>query len=207
MPRPKRYRKMQTPPLMNGFRPFGVPARAAESVVLLFEEYEALRLADYENLNQEEAAELMKVSRPTFARIYDKARKTIAKAFVEGKAIFIEGGNVAFGKDWYRCQKCNHTFVSGSEHEHDCPKCDGAYVIHINETLNQGAKKHLQASELRVLSQECNEAKTCMCVNCGDLELENVTEPCRLVNCPKCGQPLIRKDSYQYHLLKDNGII
>ena len=43
------------PPPMEGFKPFGVPMRELESVVLLFEEFEAIRLADYEKLTQEEA--------------------------------------------------------------------------------------------------------------------------------------------------------
>jgi predicted DNA-binding protein (UPF0251 family) len=76
---------------MEGFKPFGIPMRELGSVVMLFEEFEAIRLADYENLTQEEAAEKMNISRPTFTRLYDKARKTIAKAFVEGKAIIIQG--------------------------------------------------------------------------------------------------------------------
>ena len=41
---------------MEGFKPFGIPMRELGSVDLLFEEFEALRLADYENLTQEEAA-------------------------------------------------------------------------------------------------------------------------------------------------------
>jgi len=52
---------------------------------LNFDEYETIRLLDYEGLMQEEAAERMNVSRPTLTRIYENARKTMAKAFVEGK--------------------------------------------------------------------------------------------------------------------------
>ena len=47
------------PPLMEGFKPFGIPVRQIEKVILLFEEYEAIRLCDYENLTQEEAAKRM----------------------------------------------------------------------------------------------------------------------------------------------------
>lgn len=209
MPRPKRHRSMETPPLMNGFKPFGTPVNQAESVFLLMEEYESLRLADYENFSQEQAAERMDISRPTFARIYDKARKTIAKAFVEGKAIFIEGGNVAFTSDWYRCAKCNHTFVSNKKKE-NCPNCASNNTIHINTSLNktsEQANKLLTADSLSVANQDCSTEKTCICVNCSDTEYDNITQPCRLVNCSKCGSPLIRKDSHQYNLLKKAGII
>jgi predicted DNA-binding protein (UPF0251 family) len=75
MPNSKRYRKVTMPTIMEGFKFFGVPMLELEPVVLLFEEYEAIRLADYENLTQKEAALNMKISRPTFTRLYDKARK------------------------------------------------------------------------------------------------------------------------------------
>lgn len=202
---------MDTPPVMSGFRPFGIPATQADSVILLFEEYESLRLADYENLSQEEAAERMSVSRPTFARIYDKARKTIAQAFVEGKAIFIEGGNVNFQKDWFRCKKCNHTFVSGTQSAHpcDCPHCQDSNVVHINTSLNRPTARPKVDPDhtLEVIVPDCNDAKTCVCVNCGDIEVSDVEQPCRHEQCPRCGQPLVRKDSYQYNLLKKNGLI
>ena len=80
------------PPLMEGFKPFGIQDRQIEKVILLFEEYEAIRLCDYENLTQEEAAERMHISRPTFNRLYNHARYTIAKALVEGRMILIQGG-------------------------------------------------------------------------------------------------------------------
>ena len=78
--------------MMEGFKPFGVPINKIEPVILLFEEYEVLRLLDYLGMTQLEAASEMAVSRPTLTRIYEKARRTIAEAFVEGKAIFIRRG-------------------------------------------------------------------------------------------------------------------
>jgi len=100
MPNRIRNRRISMLPPMEGFKPFGIPMRELESVVLLFEEFEAIRLADYENLTQEEAAAKMNISRPTFTRLYDKARKTISKAFVEGKAILIKGGSYVTDDYW-----------------------------------------------------------------------------------------------------------
>jgi len=77
MPRPKRNRRMHQPPILRGFKPFGAPPALNDAVNMLFEEYESLRLADYDNLTQEEAAKRMNVSRPTFTRIYDRARKKL----------------------------------------------------------------------------------------------------------------------------------
>lgn len=122
MPRPKQCRKIGSPPLMIGFKPFGAPRSEIEEIVLQYDEYEAIRLLDYEGLLQEQAAEKMNVSRPTLTRIYENARKTIAKAFVEGKMIVIEGGNVDFGREWYRCRKC-HKLIDGLENHTACRHC------------------------------------------------------------------------------------
>jgi len=122
MSRPKQFRKIFSPPLMTGFKPFGIPRAQLEEVVLHYDEYEAIRLLDYEGLMQEQAAERMNVSRPTLTRIYESARKTIAKAFVEGKMIVIEGGNVDFGRQWFRCRKC-HKLVDGVENHIPCKNC------------------------------------------------------------------------------------
>ncbi|MDD3079754.1 MAG: DUF134 domain-containing protein [Paludibacter sp.] len=122
MPRPQQNRRISSPPLMQGFKPFGIPRKELDSVMLHFDEYEAIRLLDYEGLMQEQAAEKMNVSRPTLTRIYESARKTLAKAFVEGKMIVIEGGNVDFGKQWYRCRKC-YKLVAGVENHKPCKNC------------------------------------------------------------------------------------
>jgi len=63
-----------------------------EGVYLSIDEFEAVRLACLEEMKQEDAAELMKVSRPTFSRIITSAHKKIADALVNIKAIHIEGG-------------------------------------------------------------------------------------------------------------------
>ena len=122
MSRPKQFRKIVSPPLMTGFKPFGIPRAQLEEVVLHYDEYEAVRLLDYEGLMQEQAAEKMNVSRPTLTRIYESARKTIAKAFVEGKMIVIEGGNVDFGRQWFRCRKC-YKLIDGVENHIPCKNC------------------------------------------------------------------------------------
>jgi len=61
--------------------------------ILKVEELESIRLKDYLQLSQEAAAKRMGVSQPTFHRILSEAHRKIAEAFVEGKAIRIEGGN------------------------------------------------------------------------------------------------------------------
>jgi Zn finger protein HypA/HybF involved in hydrogenase expression len=68
------------------------------------------------------AAEKMNVSRPTLTRIHNNALKIIAKAFVECLAIEIEGGNVEFEKDWYKCNKC-FKLIEGLENHTKCKDC------------------------------------------------------------------------------------
>lgn len=72
------------------FKPQGIPLRMLEEVVLRSDELEALKLYDVDGLEQTKAAEKMKISQPTFARILDSANKKIADALVKGKAIRIE---------------------------------------------------------------------------------------------------------------------
>ena len=142
MPRPKQDRKISVPPIMQGFKPFGIPLRMLDSVSLLFDEYEAVRLLDYDGLNQEQAAERMQVSRPTLTRIYEKARKTIATAFVEGKMITIEGGNVQFDKQWFRCKRC-FKLVDGIENHKPCKDCklSDDELVPLNDTESDLAQK------------------------------------------------------------------
>lgn len=129
MARPRQSRKVDAPPLMLGFKPFGIPAKELEKVILRIDEYETIRLLDYEGLLQEQAAERMNVSRPTLTRIYESARKAIAQAFVEGKMIIIEGGSVEFGQPWFRCKHC-FKLVDGLENH---VKCKGCKSFHSDE--------------------------------------------------------------------------
>jgi predicted DNA-binding protein (UPF0251 family) len=66
--------------------------RDLAEVVMTLDEVEALRLADLDGLYQEQAGEQMKVSRATFARIVESARRKVADALIHGKALRLEGG-------------------------------------------------------------------------------------------------------------------
>jgi uncharacterized protein len=122
MPRPFRNRKICDPPIMSGFKPFGMPLCEIKNVKLHFDEYESIKLVDYENLSQDLAAEKMNISRPTFTRVYNNALKKIAKAFVECSSIEIEGGNVEFDKEWYKCTRC-FKLIEGLENHIKCKNC------------------------------------------------------------------------------------
>ena len=115
MPRPVKCRIITEMPNHIAFKPVGFPMEELEKVILSLDEYEALRLADFEELYQEIAAEKMNVSRQTFGNIVKSARKKVAEALITGKAIFIEGGDVTILNK--PCPRCRKNMKS-------CPKCE-----------------------------------------------------------------------------------
>ena len=141
MARPEKCRKICNPPKMEGFKPYGMPKCNIGPVILKYEEFESIRLVDYDVLPQVLAAKQMNISRPTFTRIYNRALKTIAKAFVEGKAIEIEGGSFQFEHDWYRCKKC-FKLIQGIENHSRCKDCN-AYSLKELIRMNQSVKNEV----------------------------------------------------------------
>ena len=93
MPRPIKWRRVAFIPEATYFKPAGIPMRILQEVSLSVEEAESVRLKDLEGLEQEQGAEKMNISRPTFQRVLGAARQKIADALLNGKAIRIEGGN------------------------------------------------------------------------------------------------------------------
>ncbi len=72
------------------FKPCGIRGVDLEKVVIYEDEMEAIRLADYEGLYQQEASHKMGISRTTFSRLVVSARKKIADALLNQKAINIQ---------------------------------------------------------------------------------------------------------------------
>lgn len=91
--RPRKCRLVRSSPVARFFKPRGIPLCDLDVVKLKDEEWEAILLADYKGLEQEEAAKLMGISRPTFSRTLSSARKAVAKALAEGSALEIDGGD------------------------------------------------------------------------------------------------------------------
>ena len=93
MVRPRLCRRVRFNPDVTYFKPRGIPLSELVEVILHVDEFEAVRLKDLEGLEQEECAKKMNISQPTFHRLILSARKKIADAIVNGKAIKIEGGS------------------------------------------------------------------------------------------------------------------
>ena len=90
--RPKKTRWIRCLPGERCFRPKFKKLGEGDIIGLTIDEFEAIRLADLEELTHAQAAKLMKVSRPTFTRILSIAHKKVADGLVNIKAIRIEGG-------------------------------------------------------------------------------------------------------------------
>jgi predicted DNA-binding protein (UPF0251 family) len=90
--RPKKTRWVKCLPGERCFRPKCRKPAELEGIALSLDEFEAIRLADLEEMSHAPAAKLMKISRSTFTRILSKAHKKVADALVNIKIIHIEGG-------------------------------------------------------------------------------------------------------------------
>jgi predicted DNA-binding protein (UPF0251 family) len=108
MARPEKLRCVAQLPNVGFFRPVGISMNALQDVRLSLEEVEAIRLKDLEGLQQEDCAQQMRISRPSVHRILQPARKKLADALVNGKAIQIEGGNFELPQRRFRCGNDGH---------------------------------------------------------------------------------------------------
>jgi len=125
MPRPEKDRIIFKPPIFSEFKPVGISMRSLSEIQITLDEYEAFRLADHIGLSHIEAAEEMGISRPTFTRLIEKARKKIAEFIIQGKLLTIEGGNIHFRNNVIRCVSCGHMFTTNIENSiTECPECN-----------------------------------------------------------------------------------
>lgn len=179
----KRPRKILSPPIIKGFKPFGGEAdkHNSEPILLLFEEYEALRLCDYDMLTHHQAGAAMGVSRPTFTRIYASVRQKLAQAFAECRQIIIEGGKVYFDSEWYHCNQCGCYFNHPEPHTKagQCPLC-GSYEIAFSESENGLAEESTEVDDF------------CFCPTCGRKAKHHYGSPGNQMICPDCNTQMRR---------------
>jgi uncharacterized protein len=126
MPRPKCCRQIGDMPGKTCFHPEGTAYSRCGEVLLTLDEYEAIRLADLEGLYQEQAAARMNISRQTFGRIVEAARRKVADVLVHGKTLRIEGGTVSTREaPPVRCPRCHRALELScrSRNEPVCPRC------------------------------------------------------------------------------------
>ncbi len=127
MGRPHKKRLVGFNPGVCYFKPRGIPMVELEEVRLAIDEREALRLADLEGFSHEDAGNRMGVSRATFGRILEQARRHVADALINGKAINVEGGNYQFcsTERLFKCVTCEYEWheTCGTGRPDKCPAC------------------------------------------------------------------------------------
>ncbi len=94
MVRPLKPRCLGCTPAAGYFKPVGIPLRELDEVALALDELEAVRGVDLEGLQQTEVAARMGLSRQTVGNLLGRARRKIADALLNGKALRVESGEV-----------------------------------------------------------------------------------------------------------------
>jgi len=139
MPRPKSDRIVNEPPLFTEFKPMGIPGRSLKQVQLTLDEFEAIRLTDFKGLSHEEAADEMNISRSTFTRLVEVARKKMAEFIIFGRMLSIEGGNVHFRRNIFQCNDCGHMFKTNIESPvTECPDCHSKNIVNLAGGFGHG---------------------------------------------------------------------
>jgi len=165
MARPRLCRRVGCLPESQYFKPRRISPSAVEEINLTIDEFEAIRLADLEGLYQDKAAEKMNVSRQTFGRIIESAHEKVAEAFVEGKALKIEGGNFEVGEvRKFKCYDCQQTWElpNGRDKPDNCPSCQSVNIHRAEEDKGHamgGRRGMVQGSGCRGMQQKKRERK------------------------------------------------
>ncbi|MDD5596525.1 MAG: DUF134 domain-containing protein [Victivallaceae bacterium] len=123
MPRPFKNRKVNGLFNSDCYKPNGIPLSMLAGVELSVDELEALRLADLEGMYQDRAAAEMEVSRQTFGNIVKKARKKVADAIINGKALKIVSRGFSYSDAIRCCGNCGLVWRKAVMEQTECPAC------------------------------------------------------------------------------------
>ena len=145
MPRRKRHRLVTKEPPVSVYKPAGIPVMELEEILISIDEFEALRLADFEGLSQRDASTAMQISQPTFNRVLSSARSKVASGLVQGYVLRIEGGRyrLADGTGILECIDCGASADMSSEDKSSCPKCGSTRLrwLRWEKGMRPGDKK------------------------------------------------------------------
>lgn len=197
MPRPRRFSTILEKPRVCRFEPDIADVNETESLTITMEEFESLRLNDYQDIQQKKAAEIMDISQPTFHRTLGSARKKITQALVEGKIIQIKGGNYIMNKKRYQCKNCGFEWQSATKEYDKCPDCDSENIELLGVTERSQDATALGLGRRRGTAGRgmgAGPPRACKCTKCGYESPKTPGVPCRDTKCPKCGLPLCGAD-------------
>jgi len=139
MPRPENNRIVHVPPLFTEFKPLGISNKSLENLIVSLDEFEAIRLVDFIGLCHQEAADEMEISRSTFSRLIERARRKLADFIVQGKAITIGGGSIHFKNNIIKCERCGNMFIVKIDKDvSECPKCHSTHLTNMASKFGHG---------------------------------------------------------------------
>ncbi len=163
MPRPRRIRRVSFQPDVTYFKPAGIPIVDLKETILSFDELEAIRLIDFEEIEQGKASKKMKISQPTLSRLLSSARKKLADAVINSHAIKIQGGNFKMvqprGRGLGR----------------------GVGIGRGIDGRGRGGGRFAAGP-----------GGECVCPKCGYKKSHTLGQPCYQMKCPKCGSNMTR---------------
>ncbi|MEZ4908939.1 MAG: DUF134 domain-containing protein [Saprospiraceae bacterium] len=129
----------------------GINGKYIESINLQLDEFEAFRLADNLHMTHQQAAEEMGISRSSFTRLIEKSRKKIADFIINGKFLTIDGGNIHFLKNIFKCNDCGFLFKTTIDSKIEtCPECNSKNILNIAGGFGHGecCRKHSKSLQL-----------------------------------------------------------
>ena len=169
MPRPRICRRVFFEPNATYFKPAGIRLADINETILNYDEFESIRLVDFENTEQEKAAKKMKISQPTFSRLLKSARKKLADAIVNSKSIKIQGGV-------YKMAIPRRGAGLGRGGGRGLGRGIGA-----------GGRGRMQGN-----AAGAGPSGYCVCPKCGNKIQHETGVPCYQMKCPKCGANMTR---------------
>lgn len=193
MPRPRRFRRISQDPQIRCFKPEKEDMDNLNPVELNIDEFEALRLRDYLDVQQKKSAESMGISQPTFHRTLVSARKKISQALIEGKRIIIVGEDYSTDNYSYTCKKCGFKWFSPEKERDKCPDCQSSDIkiepVTSGEDISLLKRRSYGGTGLGV-----GPPRVCKCPECGYEHPKTKAVPCKNTKCPKCEIPLCGSD-------------
>ncbi len=141
MTRPRKTKIVHTAPIPANraiFKPAGIPLSMLAINNITFEEFEAMRIVDFESKSQYDAAASMGVSQPSISRLLMTGRQKLIDALVSGKAVRIGGGDFRLAFRGFGCLGCENKWEIAENNAlapEKCPKCESNEIYALKKEL------------------------------------------------------------------------
>lgn len=192
MPRPRIFRRISEEPQTRCFKPENENIESLEPITITLDEFEAIRLRDYHDIQQVRSAEIMGISQSTFHRILASARKKISKALIEGNTLIIVGDDFIIDKVRYKCNVCGFEWLSKDKKYDKCLDCQSEDIMKLEdeEIIIKTEPSLMERRSYGGQGLGAGPPRVCKCPNCGYESPKTRTIPCKNTICPECETPL-----------------